>query len=112
MNISKLNVRITFQEATVTEDEIGNQLSSWSDYYTCYATTSTKTGDEAFSSAQTVQTERLSFTVRYSSETARITADGFRVLLGDRVYNIVSIDDMAFKHNSLKFYAELERRQG
>lgn len=54
--------------------------------------------------------ERIDFTVRYSSETAVVTTDKYRILLHDRIYNILSVDDMAFKHNSLKFHAELVRR--
>ena len=111
MNISRLNVRITFQKSVVIEDEIGNQISTYEDFFSCAATTSTKTGSEDFSSDQTVVTEKLSFTVRYSSETAQITSDGFRIKLGNRIYNILSVDDMAFKHNSIKFHTELERRQ-
>lgn len=111
MNISRMNVKITFQKSTITEDEIGNQLLAYEDYFTCFASTSTKTGSEVFSSEQTVVTERLSFTVRYSSETANITSDGFRIKLGNRIYNIVAIDDMAFKHRCIKFHTELERRQ-
>ena len=111
MNIARMNVRVTFQRSVLTTDDIGNQILSYEDFYSCAASTSTKTGDEVFSSDQTVVTERLSFTVRYSSETAQITSDGFRIKLGDRIYNIIAVDDMAFKHNSIKFHAELERRQ-
>jgi len=111
MNISRMNVRIVFQKSVVKEDEIGNQIATYEDYFSCAASTSTKIGDEVFSSEQTVVTERLSFTVRYSTETAQITSDGFRIKLGNRIYNIVAVDDMAFKHKSIKFHTELERRQ-
>ena len=52
----------------------------------------------------------MDFTVRYCSETAAITAKGYRILLGDRIYNITHVDDMGFRKNSLKFKAELEER--
>ena len=111
MHISAMNVRITFQKNEVISDEIGNHTNSWTDYFSCYATTSTKTGAEEESSAQTVVTERLDFTVRFSSEVANIYPDKYRIVLGDRIYNIRSVDDMAFKHRSMKFHTELERRQ-
>ena len=111
MRISAMNVRITIQKNEVITDKIGNHRNEWSDYHSCYATTSTKTGErEEESASQTVNKERLDFTVRYSSETAAVTPDGFRILLGERIYNIISVDDMAFKHKSLKFHAELVRR--
>lgn len=54
--------------------------------------------------------ELLDFTVRYSSETAAVNTKQYRILLNDRVYNIISIDDMGFKHNSRKFHGELTER--
>ena len=111
MHIAAMNVRITFQKNTVVEDEIGNHTNEWTDFYSCYATTSTKTGNESEAAATTTVTEKLDFNVRYCSETAQVTPDGFRIKLKDRIYNILSIDDMAFKHRSLKMHAELVRRQ-
>ena len=52
----------------------------------------------------------MDLTVRYCSETAAVTAKGYRILLGDRIYNITHVDDMGFRKNSLKFKAELEAR--
>ena len=49
-------------------------------------------------------------TVRYSSETAAVNSKQYRVLLGGRIYNILSIDEMGFKHNSRKFHTELTER--
>ena len=111
MNIAKLNVRITFQKNMLTEDEIGNHINEWTDVFSCYATTSTKVAEtEKESATQTVNTERISFTTRYCSELKGVMPNTHRIILEDRIYNIISVDDMAFKHNSLKFYAELERR--
>lgn len=110
MHVAGMNVRITFQKNEIVVDEIGNHENTWSDYFTCWATTSDKSGDEDDAAGQTVVTERMDFTVRYSSETRAITTDGFRILMGDRIYNIRSIDDMAFKHKSLKMHGELQRR--
>ncbi len=110
MHISAMNVRIMIQKSGIEKDEIGNEIAGWSDYYSCFATTSTKGGDEAEDAAAVVPSLKVCFTVRYSSETAKITSDGYRILLKDRIYNILYIDDMAFKHKSLKIYAELERR--
>ncbi len=110
MHISALNVRILIQKSGIEKDDIGNETNRWTDYYSCYATASTKGGDEAEDAAAVVPSLKVCFTVRYSSETSKITADGYRILLKDRIYNILYIDDMAFKHKSLKVYAELERR--
>ena len=112
MNISRLNTRITFQENAIVTDEIGNHLNTWKDYYSCYATASTKVGvTEGEAAAQTVAQEKLDFTVRYCKEVSKIEPGTHRIILADRVYNIISMDDMAFKHRSLKFHAELVRRK-
>lgn len=110
MNIGRLNVRITFQKNDVVIDEIGNHTNKWVDYYSCYASTSTKRGDEMSAIGQIVVSEELDFTVRFSSEVANILPDRYRIRLLDRTYNIKSVDDMAFKHNSIKFHTELERK--
>jgi hypothetical protein len=48
--------------------------------------------------------------VRYCSETAAITTDGFRILWGEDIYNITHIDHQNNKRKSLKFWAEKARR--
>jgi hypothetical protein len=48
--------------------------------------------------------------VRYSSETAAVNSKEYRVLLGDRIYNILSIEEMGFKHNSRKLHTQLVER--
>ena len=112
MNIARLNVRITFQKNMLIVDAIGNHTNEWTDVFTCSATASTKVAEaEKEAAGQTVNTERISFTTRYCSELKDVKPNTHRIKLLDRIYNIISIDDMAFKHNSLKFYAELERRQ-
>ena len=110
MEISRLNVRITFQKNTVMTDEIGNHVSTWEDYFTCYATASNKNlpkEDEA--AALMRETHNMYLTVRWCCELKNVTPGDYRIKLGDRIYNIVSVDDMAFRHHSLKYFTELER---
>lgn len=109
MHISGLNVRITLQKNQTVVDGIGNHIDEWTDYFSCYATVSDKSGDEELAAGQTKVNERMDFTIRYSSETKVVTADEYRIILGDRIYNITSVDDMAFKHRSIKLHAERER---
>ena len=110
MNIAAMNVRIRFQKNSVVTDEIGNHTNEWVDYFSCYATVSDKTADETDAVGQIVTKERMDFTVRYCKETKIITSKNYRIILGGRIYNITSVDDMAFRHKSMKFHAELVRR--
>lgn len=112
MNIAGLRVRITIQKNETETDRYGNHKSVWQDYFTCWATavTSGISANEGETAGHTVEENRLDITVRYSSETAAINSKLYRILLGGRIYNILSIDEMGFRHNSRKFRTELEER--
>ena len=108
MNIAGLNVRIMIQKNVTVTDRIGNHKCVWTDYFSCWATASDQSGDESEEASQTREADRMDFTVRYCSETAAVTAKGYRILLGDRIYNIIHVDDMGFRKNSRKFQTKLE----
>ena len=112
MNIAGLRVRITIQKNVTVTDRYGNHKSVWQDWFTCWATavTSGLSSREEEAAGHTVEADRLDITVRWSSETADVDSKQYRILLGDRIYNILRIDDMAFKHKSRKFHTELEER--
>lgn len=110
MEIAALNVRIMIQKNEVVVDKYQNHTSKWTDYFACWATCSGQTGTETDDAGQTLEEDKMDFTVRYSSETAAVTSTSYRIMLGDRIYNIDHVDDMAFKRRSLKFHATLARR--
>lgn len=112
MNISGLRVRINIQKNETVTDKYGNHKSVWQDYFTCWATavTSGLSSKEEETAGHTVEADRLDITVRWSSETAAVDSKQYRVLLGGRIYNILSIDEMGFKRNSRKFHTELTER--
>ena len=93
MNISGLRVRINIQRNETVVDKYGNHKSVWTDYFSCWATavTSGLSAGEEESAGHTVEADRLDITVRYSSETAVVNSKQYRILLGDRIYNIQSI---------------------
>lgn len=110
MEISRLNVRVTFQKNTILEDEIGNRVNEWVDDFSCYATVSNKNLPKEDEAARvTRETHNMYFTVRYCSELKDVQPGTHRIILGERIYNIVSVDDMAFRHHSLKYFTELAR---
>ncbi len=112
MNIAGLRVRITIQKNETVTDKYGNHKSIWQDYFTCWATavTSGLSSSEDEAAGHTVEADRLDITVRWSSETAAVDSKGYRILLGGRIYNILSIDEMGFRHNSRKLHTELSER--
>ncbi len=110
MDVVLLNVKIVFQKNEVVVDAIGNHRNTWVDYYACHATVSGEGGSEKAVAGLIVEDSDLSFTVRYCRNAAGITTDGYRVVFGDALYNIVSIDHMNYKKKALKFKCEKVRR--
>ena len=112
MNIAGLRVRVTIQKNETVVDKYGNHKSGWTDYFTCWATavTSGLSTREEETAGHTAEADRLDFTIRYSSETAVVNSKQYRILLGDRIYNILSIDEMGFKHHSRKLHTVLKER--
>ena len=109
MNISGLRVRITIQKNETVVDKYGNHKSTWTDFFTCWASavTSGLSASEKESAGHTTEADKLDITVRYSTETAAINSKQYRVLLAGRIYNILSIDEMGFKHNSRRLHTQL-----
>ena len=112
MNISGLRVQITIQKNETVVDKYGNHKSTWTDFFTCWASavTSGLSASEKESAGHTTEADKLDITVRYSTETAAINSKQYRVLLAGRIYNILSIDEMGFKHNSRKLHTQLTER--
>lgn len=112
MNIAGLRVRITIQKNGTVTDRYGNHTSAWTDYFSCWATAtmSGKSAEETQEAGYTQEADRLDITVRWSSETAAVNSKQYRVLLEGRIYNILGIDDMGFRHNSRKFFCQLTER--
>ena len=113
MNIAGLRVRITIQKNEVYEDEDGNHLNQWQDYYRCWATavTSGLNASERDAAATTLDNDRLDITVRYSSETAPVDSTNYRIILKDRAYNILSVSEMGYKNQSRLFNVILDHSQ-
>ncbi len=112
MRIASMRVRITVQRNETVVDKYGNHKSAWTDCFSCWATavTSGLSSREEEAAGHTVEADRLDITVRYSSEIAAVNSKEYRILIYSKIYNILSIDEMGFKHNSRKFHVELSER--
>lgn len=110
MDISLLSQKITVQKNTVTVDEIGNHINAWADFYACHATVSGESPSESTAAGTVVNNTKADFTVRWCGRVSEITADGFRIIYADEIYNILGIDHMNYKKKSIKFKCQKERR--
>ena len=114
MNIALMRSRIIIQKNTVTVDEIGNHVNTWTDFYECYAyanmSSNLSASGEKQEAGQIVATDTFTFTVRYCKALAGMTSDGYRILFGGNIYNITKVDDYQFRHETLKIKAERVQR--
>lgn len=112
MEVALLNVRITVQKSSVMADGIGNHVASWEDFYSCHATLGgeSRSRTEQEAAGQTADHADAAFTVRFCAALKDVTAGKYRILYGDEIYNIRSIDHRNNRRKCLKFYCEKVRR--
>lgn len=111
MKIGQMNERILIQHTVIKEDEIGNRWNAWEDYYSCAAYASTYQADEE-ESETTREQRSVTFTIRWSSETAIITSANFRVFFRGEAYDITAVDLMNYGKKSIKLSCRREERSG
>ena len=113
MEVSLLNVRITFQKNAVEVDGTGNHKNAWTDYYSCPATVSGEAGrqtSESDTAGTVVDESDISFTVRYCKKASVMDSTEYRVVFDGGIYDIVAIDHMNYKKKCLKFKCRKVRR--
>lgn len=81
MDIALLNQKITIQKNTVVVDDIGNHISKWDDFYSCYATISGESPNESTSAGMVVDNTKADFTVRWCKAVLEVTPDEYRVCI-------------------------------
>ncbi len=113
MEVSLLNVRITFQKNTAEMDAAGNHKNTWVDHYSCRATASGEAGkqtSEAVAAGTVADESDISFTVRWCRKASVIDSTGYRVLFDGGIYDILAVDHMNYKKKCLKFKCRKVRR--
>ena len=110
MDIALLNRKVTVQKNTVVVDDIGNHISKWDDFYSCYASISGESPNESTSAGTVVDNTKADFTVRWCEAVSEVTPDGYRVVYNDEIYNILGIDHQNYKKKSIKLKCQKARR--
>ena len=113
MNIALMNEKITIQRNTPTVDEIGNHISDWQDYFSCYATVGgeeSSVSGETEAAGQTISDAKASFTVRWCDALSGINSTEYRVLFRGDLYDITGIDHLNYKKKALKLLCRRCRR--
>lgn len=112
MDISLLRSKIIIQKQTVTVDEVGNHINTWTEFHPCFAyvNMSQKANSEEEAAGQTVSRVEYVFTVRWCEKLRDMDSEGYRILFDGKLYNILSVDDFQYKHETIKLKAERIRR--
>ena len=110
MDVALLNRKFTIQKNTVVTDAIGNHTNKWEDFYSCYAAISGESPNESTSAGTVVDNTKADFTVRWCKAVSKVTADDFRILCEDEIYNILGIDHQNFRKKSVKLKCQKARR--
>lgn len=109
--IGTMRQRITLQEHTVTVDAIGNRTPAWVDFYSCFAYVNlVASGKEYGSSPETVSEDTLKFVIRWCRKLRKLNSKEYRVVFSGCIYNISCVDDVQFRHQTLKLTATKEAR--
>lgn len=106
IKLSDMRNRILILRAEVTSDVIGNRKNAYRPYCSRWAYVNKSGGSEHFEAGKTVEEETMRFIIRFDSETKRITAGEYRIVFGNKTYNITSVDNYKMRNESITLYAQ------
>lgn len=109
INPGQLNKQITVQRYSVTQDEIGNEVSSWDDYLTVWAAVNDLYGQEYWAAAGQGQEDTVVFTTRWNPLLDALAAEKeltrYRLRYDGRMYDITGYDHMGYTRRIIKIKA-------
>ncbi|MFR1353835.1 MAG: phage head closure protein [[Clostridium] symbiosum] len=106
MNAGAYREPVTIEKSDgYTEDDIGNQIAAWTEYYRGYAYMNNLSGSEYWEAAQTQAQDTVMFIIRYHPLLGVMNTKEYRLMHRGREYNITSIDNVQFKNETIKIRA-------
>lgn len=93
MDAGRLDRRITILRATTSANGFNEPVETWSDFATVWAAAAPVMDGEKWAAGQTLATQSIRFTVRWSYAASTITPTD-RVRYDGRVYDINGVKDM------------------
>ena len=87
MEIGELRHRVTIEEASLTRDDFGGQVETWSEVVTCWAAVEPLQGREFLEGRREEAEVSTRIRIRYRAG----ILPGMRVTWGDHVYDIDSV---------------------
>lgn len=108
MNAGAYRERITIEKNAYIEDEIGNQMSSWEEYYRGYAYMNNLSGAEYWEAAQTQAQNTVLFILRFHPLLETVNTKEYRLVHRRQEYNMISIDNVQYKNETIKIRATVK----
>ena len=105
MNAGAYREPVTIEKSSYTEDEIGNQVPVWEEYYRGYAYMNNLSGTEYWEAAQTQAQNTVMFILRFHPLLSAMNTREYRLLHRGKAYNITSIDNVQYKNETVKIRA-------
>lgn len=87
---------------------------NWNDYITVHARVNSVSGSEYWQAAAIQAEQTINFDVRYQEALKKLTPQMCRIVFNGNRYDIQSIDDFEFRHNTVRFKGVMHygRNQG
>lgn len=108
MNAGAYREPITIEKSGYTEDEIGNQIQGWAEYYKGYAYMNNLSGSEYWEAAQTQAESTVMFFLRFHKLLETMNTKEYRLVHRGKEYNITFIDNVQYKNETIKIRAKLK----
>lgn len=105
MNCGAYREKIIIQHKDVSTDEIGQQSERWEDYLICRAYVNNLSGKEFWEAAQQNAERTVVFVTRYCSKLSKINTTDYRIVFRENIYDIIFVDNVQYKNNTLKLKA-------
>ena len=88
MDIGAMRHRIKIQKSEVIVDAVGNHISSWTDFYSCWAEVNKASGREYGVNPETISEDTLVFRVRWCSKISALNSKEYRIIFDGAVFDI------------------------
>lgn len=105
MNAGAYRELVVIEKSGYAEDDIGNQIPSWTEYYRGYAYMNNLSGSEYWEAAQTQSQNTIMFVFRYHPLLGAMNTKEYRLVHWGKAYNITSIDNVQYKNETVKIRA-------
>ena len=105
MDIAAMNEKIVIQKNSIVSDSVGNHIPVWTDFFTCNTTAGgedSSVNGETDTAGQTVESGKISFTIRWCGYIAEINSTEYRVIFHGELYDICNVNHQNFRKHSLK----------